>query len=144
MNGNNMTLQVDFGTNNIYFFATQPWVVISNDIFQWLICKCYLLSALSQHFHFLKIPKTDVFYVLRTGVGVRINNQYFNVYPLRCVAWIRHWLSIYTAYVGSVSGGAGPKMINQYFNVYALRRVRTAGYATDKDAWWWMSLFLHG
>ena len=29
-----MTLLVDFGTNNIYFFATQPWVVVNNDIFQ--------------------------------------------------------------------------------------------------------------
>ena len=69
-------------------------------------------------------------HVQRTDVGVRIKNQYFIVYPLRCVAWIRHWLS--TAYVGCMSGGEGPKMINQYFNVYALRRVRTAGYATDE------------
>ena len=83
---------------------------------------------LSQHVHFLKIPKADLIYVLRTGVGVRIKNQYFNVYPRRCVAWMRHGLS--TAYVGCVSGGEGPKMINQDFDVYALRRVRTAGYAT--------------
>ena len=26
-------LTVIFGTNNIYSFATQPWVVISNDFF---------------------------------------------------------------------------------------------------------------
>ena len=100
-------------------------MIFSNDWFVNVICSL----VLSQHFHFLKLPKTDVIYVLRTGVGVRIKNQYFNVYPLGYVAWIRHWLS--TAYVGCVSGGEGPKMINLYFNVYALRRVRTAGYATD-------------
>ena len=82
-------------------------MIFSNDWFVNVICSLVLW----QHFHFLKIPKTDVIYVLRTGVGMRIKNQYFNVYPLCCVTWIRHWLSL--AYVGCVSGGEGPKMINQ-------------------------------
>ena len=43
-------------------------MIFSNDLFVNGICSL----VLSQHFHFLKIPKTDVIYVLRTGVGVRI------------------------------------------------------------------------
>ena len=66
---------------------------------------------LSQHFHFLKIPKTDVIvmYVLS------------KVY-VDCVSGVGGW------------GGEDLKddYSNQYFNVYALRRVRTAGYATDQ------------
>ena len=51
---------------HIYSFATPPCVVISNDIFQWLIYKYYLqLSVVTQHFHFLEIPKTDVWCLLQ-------------------------------------------------------------------------------
>ena len=55
-----------FGTNNIYSFATKPWVVISNDFSQWLIYKYHLqLSFVTQHFHFLEIPTTDVWWLLQ-------------------------------------------------------------------------------
>ena len=99
-------------------------MIFSNDWFVNGICSL----VLSQHFHFLKIPKTDVIYVLCTGVGVRIK---INI--LMCSHWVVLLGYATTAHIGCVSGGEGPKMINQYFNVYALRRVRTAGYATAKE-----------
>ena len=91
---------------------------------------------LPQHFHFLKIPKTDVIYVLRrpTGVCVEVGGggrggggDQKSIVQGVPIALCCLDTPLIMANVGCVSG---PKMINQYFNVYALSRVRTAGYAT--------------
>ena len=127
MNCNNLALLVDFGTNNIYSFSTEPWVVISNDIFQWLIIYKYYqqLSVVSQHFHLLEIPKTNVWCLLQR---IDLWLYEFQSVPI-ALCCLDTPLIIYVLRRVRIWGWRS-KMIKQYFNVYALRRVHCAGYAT--------------
>ena len=110
-----------------------------------MIYKYHLqLTFVTQHFHFLEIPKTDVWWLLqridpwlyewygnpnlRPTYGCGVEDEKSIYHCVRTVLYVLRWIEV--DYLRQTSGGEGPKMINQYFSVYALRRVRCAGYAT--------------